>query len=144
MKVQPSKSIPLAMALLPIAVLISGGGTTLRNLIDNALKYAAEVKRLRVQMISKEESGKPWVEISVRDKSRGIPSSELSRIFEPFYRGADHVASSNPGSGLGLALVKRHVEAHGGKVQVSSSLGEGSNFLLSFPAVLGTHDSNEA
>lgn len=116
----------------------------LRNLIDNALKYAAEVKSLEVQMISKEESRRRWVEISVQDKGRGIPSSELPHIFEPFYRGADRVASSNPGSGLGLAIVKRHVEAHGGKIRVYSKLAEGSKFLLSLPAVPPTQSSNEA
>ena len=105
----------------------------LSNLIDNSLKYAAKTRSLVIEANTRQGSRKTWIEVSVQDQGRGIASTELPHIFDPFYRGAEHVASSTPGTGLGLALVKRHVEAHGGTVQVHSSSVEGTRFLLSFP-----------
>jgi two-component system phosphate regulon sensor histidine kinase PhoR len=116
---------------------VSGDGRALEsclsNLIDNALKYAAEGKALRLVVGIREDSGKSWVDVSVRDEGPGISGSELRHIFDSFYRGQEQVASPNPGAGLGLALVKRHVEAHGGKVRVFSKIGKGSTFQLSLP-----------
>ncbi len=115
----------------------------LRNLIDNALKYAAAVKSLKVSVRKKLKSGRNWVLISVQDQGSGISSVDLPHIFDPFYRGVDHVASSSPGSGLGLAMVKYHVEAHGGKIEAFSRPGEGAELLLSFPALVETLESEE-
>jgi signal transduction histidine kinase len=115
----------------------------LRNLIDNSLKYADEVKILQIEVNSRLDSGRSWIDVSVQDRGRGLSSSEIQRIFEPFYRGADHLASSKPGTGLGLALVERHVKAHGGKVQVFSEPGGGANFLLSFPAATNSEEVRE-
>jgi len=116
----------------------------LRNLIDNSLKYADKEKLLRFNVNARDESGQRWVEVSVQDNGPGLSSSEISRIFEPFYRGAIHVASSKPGAGLGLALVKNHVEAHGGRIRVSGKREEGATFLLSFPAVPDTKGAPES
>jgi signal transduction histidine kinase len=99
------------------------------NLIDNVLKYASEIKSLWI----KASSDKGCVELSVKDRGQGIPQAELSQIFEPFFRGSTHVASVTPGTGLGLALVKSHVDAHGGRVTVESKPGEGSSFTLVLP-----------
>jgi signal transduction histidine kinase len=104
----------------------------LSNLIDNSLKYAAETRSLVIQANTRQGSRKTWIEVSVQDQGPGIASTELAHIFDPFYRGAAQLASSTPGTGLGLSLVKRHVEAHGGTVQVHSS-PEGTRFLLAFP-----------
>jgi signal transduction histidine kinase len=70
----------------------------------------------------------------VSDHGRGIPAAELSRIFEPFYRGADALARQVHGNGLGLSLVKRIVAAHGGRVAVTTRAGVGSSFTISLPA----------
>ena len=98
---------------------------------NNALKYANESKRLTVNLTPTDNNG---VELSVRDYGPGIPDSEIRSLFEPFYRGSGHSASTTPGTGLGLALVKRHVEAMGGRVSVTSQRGMGSTFSLLFPA----------
>jgi two-component system phosphate regulon sensor histidine kinase PhoR len=121
---------------------ISGDPKALRsclsNLIDNSLKYASEGTRLAIALNSRQVSGKNWVELSIQDQGQGIADSDLPNVFDPFYRGTRHVASSKSGSGLGLALVKRHVEAHGGKVNVNSVSGEGTCFVLFFPAAEGS------
>ena len=72
--------------------------------------------------------------ISVEDHGRGVAAGDLPHIFEPFYRGADVVARQIQGSGLGLALVRRIVEAHGGRVTVASREGSGSTFTIYLPA----------
>jgi signal transduction histidine kinase len=65
----------------------------------------------------------------------GIPGAEQQRIFEKFYRGRGIVNLNVQGVGIGLALVKRVIERHGGSVSVESSVGEGSRFSLRLPAV---------
>ena len=69
-------------------------------------------------------------QIWVADTGTGIPPDELPYIFDRFYRGRKHSAQ---GSGLGLAIAKSLVEAQGGNIQVESTLGEGSKFILEFP-----------
>ena len=73
------------------------------------------------------------VVIHVLDSGMGIPSSDLPRIFERFYQ-VDKTRSREPeGTGLGLAIVKHIVEAHRGRVEVKSTLGQGSDFYFSLP-----------
>jgi signal transduction histidine kinase len=100
-----------------------------RNLISNAFKYGGKDRWVRV---SASLEG-PWVKIAVQDHGRGIPSSELPHVFEPFFRGRSAVDGQLQGSGLGLSLVKEAAEAHGGRVDVSSSEGWGSTFHISLP-----------
>jgi signal transduction histidine kinase len=71
--------------------------------------------------------------ISIRDQGPGIPASEQARIFKEFYRTPDAYRSNIEGTGLGLALVKRHVEALGGTVEVASEVGQGSTFTIRLP-----------
>jgi signal transduction histidine kinase len=68
----------------------------------------------------------------VRDRGPGIPRSEQSRIFREFYRTSGAYTSGVEGTGLGLALVKRHVEAQGGEVELESTVDVGSTFSLVF------------
>jgi signal transduction histidine kinase len=74
------------------------------------------------------------VEISVVDHGRGIPADEQDTIFEPFYRGRRAVADQVRGTGLGLNLVRKIAEAHGGSVRVRSVPLEETEFILSLPA----------
>jgi signal transduction histidine kinase len=74
------------------------------------------------------------VRITVSDHGDGIPPAELPHIFEPFYRGADAVAQQIHGNGLGLSLVRRIVEAHGGRVSATSRPGAGTSFTITLPA----------
>jgi signal transduction histidine kinase len=114
-----------------------------RNLLDNALKYASEGQYLELQVGSAERAGKRRVEIEIQDRGNGIPTAELASIFDPFYRGRDQVASTTPGAGLGLALVRRHVEAHGGTIQAYSAAGKGSRFVLSLPIADRSEGTNQ-
>jgi signal transduction histidine kinase len=101
----------------------------LANLVDNALKYSTERRRLGV---SARQEG-TWVVIEVADEGIGIPAAELERIFEKFYRIGRSETQRTRGSGVGLALVKHIVEAHGGRAGVESRPEQGSRFSLSLP-----------
>jgi two-component system sensor histidine kinase SenX3 len=101
------------------------------NLVDNAIKYSEAGGEVYVEL---REAG-PRVEVSVTDRGVGIPSRDLERIFERFYRVDRARSRATGGTGLGLSIV-RHVTAnHGGSVTVESKEGEGSTFVLSLPAV---------
>ena len=101
-----------------------------QNLIDNAIKYGAPGKWMK---IGARTSG-PDVIVSVADRGIGIDPAEQSRIFEPFYRAADVVAAQMQGAGLGLSLVQRIVNAHGGSVTVKSAPKNGSEFIVHLPS----------
>ncbi|HZS09362.1 MAG TPA: ATP-binding protein [Blastocatellia bacterium] len=73
------------------------------------------------------------LQLTVEDQGVGIDPDELKNIFEPFSRGASAVSAQIPGNGLGLYLVRRIAEAHGGKVTVRSAPGRGSAFTLHLP-----------
>ena len=73
--------------------------------------------------------------ITVQDRGQGIEPEEIPHIFEPFYRGNAARASQAHGTGLGVSLAKEAAEAMGGRLTVSSRLGEGSKFTLHFHAV---------
>ena len=97
------------------------------NLLDNAAKYGG----CRVDV--KLEWEESCVRLVVQDDGVGIPGREQKRIFERFYRANDTLAREVEGSGLGLAMVKYIVEAHGGKIVVESSFGKGSAFTVTLP-----------
>lgn len=102
------------------------------NLLSNAAKYGEDgAIEFRVQRDA--EAG--VVALSVRDHGPGISNSEQAKIFREFYRSPAAVTSAIEGTGLGLALVKRHVEAQGGEVHVHSVLGEGATFTIRLPEV---------
>ncbi len=102
------------------------------NLLSNAAKYGEDGPiELRVQR----DADAGVVALSVRDHGPGISSSEQEKIFREFYRAPAAVKSAIEGTGLGLALVKRHVEAQGGEVRVHSVLGEGATFTIELPEV---------
>jgi hypothetical protein len=83
--------------------------------------------------ISARASGRE-VQITVADKGMGIEAAEQANIFDPFYRTPDVIAAQIQGAGLGLSLVQRIVEAHGGQVSVKSAPGQGSEFTVQLPA----------
>jgi signal transduction histidine kinase len=103
-----------------------------QNLVGNAIKYGASGKWIG---IGAKSLGRE-VQISVVDRGMGIAAAEQARIFEPFYRAADVVAAQIQGAGLGLSLVKRIVEAHGGRITVKSAPGAGSEFTVVLPAAI--------
>jgi signal transduction histidine kinase len=98
------------------------------NLLDNAVKYTPAGGRIRIEA---RRAGSDAV-LSVTDTGVGIPADEVPRIWDRLYRGDK--SRSERGLGLGLSLVKAIVEAHGGKVAVTSEAGAGSRFELWLPA----------
>jgi signal transduction histidine kinase len=106
--------------------------SALKNLFENALKYAAEGKWLRVSARAEQNGKGQDVRITVADRGPGISPKDLPHIFEPFYRGEDVMASPITGAGLGLSLVERQMRALGGRVTVESS-SEGTAFTLHLP-----------
>jgi signal transduction histidine kinase len=101
-----------------------------QNLVGNAIKYGAGGGSIALRA----RADGAHVAISVVDRGIGIAPAEQARIFDPFYRAADVVAAQIQGAGLGLSLVKRIVEAHGGKIAVKSAPGAGSEFTVTLPA----------
>lgn len=99
------------------------------NLIDNAVKYSETRGRVRVEA---ERTGEEAV-IRVRDCGSGIAREHLPRLFERFYRADKARSRKEGGTGLGLAIVKHIVQAHGGRVYVQSTPGEGSTFTIHLP-----------
>jgi signal transduction histidine kinase len=106
----------------------------LTNLLMNALKHAASGRTVTVDVRPAASAPASGVEIAVTDKGPGIPADDLDHIFEPFYRGRRATEQQVHGNGLGLSLVKRIAEAHGGRVTVQSAPGAGATFTLHLPA----------
>jgi signal transduction histidine kinase len=101
----------------------------LRNLLENAVTHTA--KDGAITVAAKQRGG--WVEVSVTDNGEGIPAKDLPNIFERLYRVDKSRARATGGSGLGLTIAKRLVEAHGGKIKAQSKLGKGSRFSFTIP-----------
>ncbi|MFF5053553.1 sensor histidine kinase [Micromonospora sp. NPDC000663] len=104
--------------------------TAVANLVENAINYSAEDTSVRVTL----RGGDEHVEIAVADQGIGIAPTDVDRIFERFYRADQARSRSTGGTGLGLAIVKHIASNHGGRVEVSSTLGGGSTFTLRLPA----------
>ncbi|MGR6322353.1 ATP-binding protein [Micromonospora soli] len=104
--------------------------TAVANLVENAINYSGEDTRVRVTARTTDEH----VEIAVADQGIGIAPNEVDRIFERFYRADQARSRATGGTGLGLAIVKHIANNHGGRVEVSSTLGGGSTFTLRLPA----------
>ncbi len=102
----------------------------LLNLFDNAFKHTPAGGT--VSCAARPVGENHWC-IQVTDSGPGIPAHERSRIFEAFYRIGDELRRTTPGTGLGLALVKRSADAHGGRIEVADAPGGGSCFTLTLP-----------
>ncbi|MFN3492731.1 MAG: sensor histidine kinase, partial [Anaerolineales bacterium] len=99
------------------------------NLVENAIKYTPENGSVIIRTVSDANR----LTFVVKDSGIGIPSDDLPRLFEKFYRGKQREARAQSGSGLGLAIVHSIAESHNGKVWVESEVGKGSTFYLQIP-----------
>ena len=104
----------------------------LTNLVSNAMKYSPAGRLVRIRARAAARGGS--VEIEVEDQGAGIAGDALARIFEPYYRAPDAEGTAR-GTGIGLAVVKSLVEAHGGWIRIESAPGSGTRVLFSLPAV---------
>ncbi len=98
------------------------------NLLSNAIKYSTDTKKVSIRLFQKSKA----IFIEVEDRGMGIPEDKLSRIFEEFYRIEQKESIS--GTGLGLTVVKEIIEAHKGKISVTSEIGKGSRFTVTIPS----------
>lgn len=101
----------------------------LTNLIDNAIKFNRENGGVIINCEEKDQTDL----INVTDEGEGISSEHLPRIFERFYRTDRARSREIGGTGLGLAIVKHLIRLHGGEVSVTSTLGQGSTFIIQLP-----------
>ncbi|MEU4559967.1 ATP-binding protein [Actinoplanes sp. NPDC023936] len=104
--------------------------TAVTNLVENAIAYSGEDTKVSLTMRQSDD----WIEIDVADQGIGIAPQDVDRIFERFYRADQARSRSTGGTGLGLAIVKHIATNHGGRVDVTSALGDGSTFTLRLPA----------
>ena len=103
----------------------------LENLLSNAIKFSPEGTTVLIR--SRPDSSGDGVQFTVSDTGPGIPEADLPHIFERFYQGKTHEGRVYVGSGIGLALAKRVVEAHGGKIWAESILGTGTALHFTIP-----------
>lgn len=115
----------------------------IQNLIGNAMKYSGESKWIGLTAQLSEKDGGRSILITVADRGIGIPDGELAKIFEPFYRGSAARSAQIHGNGLGLSLIRNIITAHRGSIEVKSTEGSGSAFVISLP-VLDEPGNNRA
>lgn len=102
----------------------------IRNVIGNAIKYGRQEDAIiDVELSNNNE----WIKIEIKDNGPGIPEDKLSNIFNRFYRIDTERTKDFMSTGLGLAIAKEMVEAHGGKIYASSIMGKGSKFTIEIP-----------
>jgi signal transduction histidine kinase len=119
----------LPMALPTISADLDRLGQVMNNLLSNATRYSAAGTRVGVTAEVVDEC----VEIQVTDQGSGVAPEDCERIFEKFYRGKHGATLAVRGTGLGLAVARQLVEAHGGTIGVRSSVGQGSTFWVRLP-----------
>lgn len=108
-------------------------GRALWNLLDNAVKFSPGERRVWVDVAPLHGKARARLAIAVKDRGMGIPATEQRTIFDKFVRGAASRETGIKGTGLGLAMVKHIVAAHGGEIRLESAPGSGSRFTILLP-----------
>jgi signal transduction histidine kinase len=106
------------------------------NLLSNAVKYGAHGGEIDISVRQDVHDGEDWAVLAVRNHGLGIPTAELDRVFDVYYRGTN-VSETISGTGVGLAGARHIVEQHGGAISADSVLGETTTFTVRLPL---THD----
>jgi two-component system, OmpR family, sensor histidine kinase SenX3 len=105
-----------------------------QNLIENALKYSGDQKRLAIRTLEISEKHGSEIQLIVEDQGMGIDSEDLPHIFDPFYRGKAAISEQIHGAGLGLHLVRATLKSMNASISVRSAPGKGSQFIIHFSA----------
>ena len=105
-------------------------GTVFKNLMNNAIKYSDGEGNIDIEVKQNDTN----LTIAFSDQGIGIPDDEKKNVFEKFYRVGEEKTRTKPGSGLGLYLVKKITEIHGGKVSITNNKPKGTTFILNFSA----------
>ena len=133
-QITDSREVSVQVSTQAESALVAGNQgqlvSAVANLFENAAKYSDPGQRVEVELVS---AGPDSVAVVVRDAGIGIPSWELDRIFERFYRVDRARDRGSGGTGLGLAIVRHVATNHGGTITVDSREGEGSTFTLTLP-----------
>ena len=111
-------------------------GQVLTNFMSNALKFTDDGGMIEVSAWQSEGS----VVVSVRDSGLGIAAEEQKHIFQMYSQVSSSEKSPRRGTGIGLVICKKIIEAHGGRIWVESGLGQGSSFYFSLPAQADTEE----
>jgi signal transduction histidine kinase len=101
------------------------------NLLSNAIKFTPEGGRIDVVAVAKDG----FVEVSVSDTGVGIAPQDQEAVFEEFRQVGTDYARKHEGTGLGLALARKFVDLHGGRIWVKSQIGQGSTFTFTIPVI---------
>jgi signal transduction histidine kinase len=112
----------------------------LYNLLSNAVKFTPANGEVILQV--KAEVEQDLIKLSVSDNGIGIAAQDLRRLFQPFVQVDSSLNRQHEGTGLGLALVQRLTDLHGGSVQVESEVGKGSRFTIELPMKIETTDEH--
>lgn len=136
--IMDEKRIAASLSLSPDVPVISADkdrmNQVIYNLLNNAIRYIPEGRSISIATKKEMAAGKPWLEIVFTDTGDGIAPEELPHIFQYFYRGEKSRDRKQGGSGIGLALVKQMIHAHGGTITASSEVGRGTTFVIRLPA----------
>mgnify|MGYP003822399533 FL=1 len=103
----------------------------LNNLITNAIKFSWPDTEITVE-VRKEQD---YIITGIIDQGQGIPSDEINNMFKPFQKTSVKATAGERSTGLGLAITKKIVEGHGGKISVESLVGKGTKFSFTLPVV---------
>jgi signal transduction histidine kinase len=125
--------VECAGALPPLEADPDALDRVVKNLVANAVKYSPPGSRVAIRA-GRGPAPPPTVEIVVEDEGPGIAEADLARVFEPYYR-APGTAGAAVGAGLGLAVVKSLVDAHGGTIRAENRAPRGTRMTLTLPAV---------
>jgi len=108
-------------------------GRAIWNLLDNAVKFSPDERNVWVDVMPLHEQQRARLAIVVKDRGMGIPATEHRTIFDKFVRGAASREAGIKGTGIGLAVVKHIIAAHGGEIHLESAPGEGTRFTILLP-----------
>ncbi|MBN1226803.1 MAG: response regulator [Deltaproteobacteria bacterium] len=114
-------------------------GEVFNNLISNGIKYNKEGGWVKISL----SEANDCISVKISDNGMGIDNEHLSKIFDEFYRVDGRRNAPVKGSGLGLSIVKKMVNAHGGTIDVESEIGKGSVFKIDFPKVFESENSDK-